>query len=204
MKKNWFTILEILIIIAVFSIWIMAVFYLITNNLERLDEIRTRNTATFLAKEGIELVFNARDANLQKELRRNCVFTDKYINDPSIYWEEKFCDWFFSSWINTKFLQINNNPRKYPELTRTNSWSFENNILYSHIEDINWNKIFRYNHDSLWWEKTNFARYISFDSIKEWWNILPIDKIIKIQSHVIFQKWSKTWEVFLESFIGDY
>lgn len=204
MKKNWFTILEILIIIAVFSIWIMAVFYLVTNNLEKLDDIRTKNTATFLAKEWIELIFNSRDANLQKELKWNCVFTDKYINDPSIYWEEKFCDWFFSSWIDQKFIKINSDPREYPVLERTNSSGFYDNLLYLHTENIDWNNIFRYNHDSIWWEETIFSRYISFHKIKEWNNILPIDKIIKVRSSIIFKKWSKTWEVFLESFIGNY
>jgi hypothetical protein len=66
----------------------MAVFYLVTNNLERLDETKTRNLATFLAKEGIELTFNVRDANLIKELERDCVFTEKYINNTP----PKFCD----------------------------------------------------------------------------------------------------------------
>jgi hypothetical protein len=69
----------------------MAVFYLITNNLEKLDETKTRNIATFLAKEGIELVFNARDANILKELERDCIFSETYINNPNPI----FCNGYF-------------------------------------------------------------------------------------------------------------
>jgi type II secretory pathway pseudopilin PulG len=199
-KNSWFTLIEIIIVIAVFSIWIMAVFYLVTNNLERLDDTRTRNIATFLAKEWIELAFNARDANLVKELKRDCIFTNKYINNPS----PEFCDWIFSSWLQSKYIQISFYPDKYPELIWTNLNTFENNRLYYHSGYINWNKLFWYNNNSIDWEQTIFARYISFTWVIENWQILPVDKILKLESHVLFSKWSKTWEVILESFIGQY
>lgn len=199
-KNKGFTLLEIIIIIAVFSIWIMAVFYLITNNLEKLDETKNRNIATFLAKEWIELVFNARDANLTKELQRDCVFTEKYINNIPA----EFCDWYFTSWILWKYIQISFNPELYPKLIWTGSNTFENNKLYYHTWVINWNTIFRYDHENNNWESTIFSRYIVFTWIKENWQVLPIDKILKLESHVLFYKWWKTWEIVLESFIGNY
>lgn len=200
MKSKWFTLIEIIIVIAVFSIWIMAVFYLVTNNLERLDETKTRNLATFLAKEWIELTFNIRDANLIKELERDCVFTEKYINSIP----PNFCDWYFASWLQWKYIQISFNPNEYSKLIWTGLNTFENNRLYYHSWNIEWNNIFWYDHNSNNWEKTIFSRYIVFTWVKENWNILPTDKILKIESHVLFSKWSKTWEVILESFIGNY
>lgn len=200
MKSKWFTLIEIIIVMAVFSIWIMTVFYLVTNNLERLDETKTRNIATFLAKEWIELIFNSRDANLVKELQWDCIFTEKYINNPT----PNFCEWFFASWIQWKYIQISFNPNEYPKLNWTGLNTFENNRLYYHSWNIKWNNIFWYNNDSNNWEKTIFSRYIVLTWIKENWQILPTDKILKLESHVLFSKWSKTWEVVLESFIGNY
>lgn len=200
MKSKWFTLIEIIIVIGVFSIWIMAVFYLVTNNLERLDETKTRNIATFLAKEWIELIFNARDANLIKELWWDCVFTEKYINTPS----PNFCEWYFASWLQWKYIQIAFEPNEYPKLTWTGLDTFENNRLYYHSWNINWNNIFWYNNDSNNGQETIFSRYIVFTWVKENWQILPTDKILKLESHVLFSKWSKTGEVILESFIGNY
>lgn len=194
--NKWFTLIEIIIVIAVFSIGIMAVFYLVTSNLERLDETKTRNVATFLAKEWIELVFNAKDANGIKELQRDCIFTDAHINEPT----PEFCDGYFSSWLQWKYIQISFSPDKYPKFNWTNSKTFENNRLYYHSG----NNIFRYNHDNNLWQETIFARYIVFTGILENGQRLPIDKILKLESHVLFSRWSKTGEVVLESFIGNY
>ncbi len=200
MKSKGFTLIEIIIVIAVFSIWIMAVFYLVTNNLERLDETKTRNIATFLSKEWIEMAFNARDANLAKELPWDCVFTDDNINDP----DPKLCSWFFASWIQWKYIQISFNASEYPKLIWTPLNTFENNRIYYHSWNINWINMSRYNNDSSYWEETIFARYIVFTWVQENWQVLPTDKILKLESHVLFSKWAKTWEVILESFIGNY
>ncbi|MFZ2150826.1 MAG: prepilin-type N-terminal cleavage/methylation domain-containing protein [Candidatus Absconditicoccaceae bacterium] len=200
MKSKGFTLIEIIIVIAVFSIGIMAVFYLVTNNLERLDETKTRNLATFLAKEGIELTFNIRDANLIKELERDCVFTEKYINSIP----PNFCDGYFASGLQGKYIQISFNPNEYSKLIWTGLNTFENNRLYYHSGNIEGNNIFWYDHNSNNGEKTIFSRYIVFTGVKENGNILPTDKILKIESHVLFSKGSKTGEVILESFIGNY
>jgi len=189
-----------MIIIAVFSIWIMAVFYLITNNLQRLDETKTRNIATFLAKEWIELAFNAKESNLLKEIQWDCIFTDANITNPF----PEFCDKKFSSWTQWKYLQIWFDTNKYPYFKRSTWNSFQINRLYYHSWTINWNKIFWYNNDSNNWQETVFARYIVFTWIKENSQILPINKILKLESHVLFSKWNKTWKVILESFIWNY
>jgi hypothetical protein len=33
---------------------------------------------------------------------------------------------------------------------------------------------------------------------------LPVDKILKVESHVLYKKWWNTWEVVFESFIWNY
>jgi hypothetical protein len=43
-----------------------------------------------------------------------------------------------------------------------------------------------------------------FTGVVENKEVLPKDKILKLESHVIWQQWSSTWEVVLESFIWNY
>jgi prepilin-type N-terminal cleavage/methylation domain-containing protein len=50
-KKSAFTFIEVIIAITVFSIGVLAVLRLITQNLVILDVTEARTTATFLAKE---------------------------------------------------------------------------------------------------------------------------------------------------------
>jgi len=80
-KKSAFTFIEILVAITVFAIGVLAVLRLITQNLVTLDATEARITATFLAKEGIELVYNMRDSNLQKSLPWDCVLDPNLAAD---------------------------------------------------------------------------------------------------------------------------
>jgi prepilin-type N-terminal cleavage/methylation domain-containing protein len=64
LKKRGFTFIEVMIVIAVFSIGVLAVLRLVIYNMSAVKTLETRTTATFLAKEGIELAYNLRDSNL--------------------------------------------------------------------------------------------------------------------------------------------
>jgi Tfp pilus assembly protein PilV len=55
-----------MIAITVFAIGVLAVLRLLTSNLVMMDKTENRTIATFLAKEGIEMVYNMRDSNIQK------------------------------------------------------------------------------------------------------------------------------------------
>ncbi len=65
-NKSAFTLIEVMIAITVFAIGVLAVLRLITQNLVTLDTTQSRTMATFLAKEGMELVYNMRDSNINK------------------------------------------------------------------------------------------------------------------------------------------
>jgi type II secretion system protein I len=67
-KKNSaaFTLLEILICLAVFSIGVFAVLRLVLSHMRMVERIQTRTVATFLAKEGLELAYARRNAHLQE------------------------------------------------------------------------------------------------------------------------------------------
>jgi len=81
MKKSAFTLVETLIVIAVFGTGILAVLYGITKTLANQDRANTQITSSFLAREGIELMYNLRDSNYRKKLPRNCIFEPLGGND---------------------------------------------------------------------------------------------------------------------------
>ena len=56
-----------------------------------------------------------------------------------------------------------------------------------------------------WWEETIFARYISFAPVSlDADNKLPVAKILKVESHVLYDKMGNTWDIVFESFIWNY
>lgn len=75
-KNRAFTLIEMIIALGIFSVGILTILNLLINNLYFLDKASTRTQASFLAKEGIELVYNLRDSNMLKAYPRNCIPSD--------------------------------------------------------------------------------------------------------------------------------
>jgi len=209
-KKFAFTFIEVLVAITVFAIGVLAVLRLITQNLVTLDITQSRMMATFLAKEWMELVYNMRDSNIDKWLPWDCVLDPTFVTD--IEWNmipELACMWNFSSSTN-KVLQISFDSGVYTYANPVNLganfnvlWSW--NRLYYRTWDVWWHKIFWYSSRPVpGIQPTLFSRYILFTGVREWIHVLPRDSIMKIESHVLYNKWTKTWEVVLESFIWNY
>jgi len=211
-KKSAFTFIEVIIAITVFSIGVLAVLRLITQNLVILDVTEARTTATFLAKEWIELVYNMRDSNNQKSLPWDCVlYADLKTGDWSQIDAEKICKRYFSSWTEDgNVLQIAFAPEGYTYTALTEKWKeFDElrarNRLYYTTGEVVWNQLFRYSYTPFESNEPNiFSRYILFDIVRDGSKLLPSNKILKIESHVLYRKGVKTWDVVLESFIWNY
>jgi hypothetical protein len=82
---------------------------------------------------------------------------------------------------------------------------FEKFQIYFHTWSvINGETWFIYDYDWTDEEKTRFARYIQIKDVDSGeWKIDP-DKLLKIESHVLFKKWALTWEKVMETFIWNY
>ena len=162
--------------------------------------LETRTTATFLAKEGIELAYNLRDSNLAQWYDWNCLPKDEIasLNEAP----QDICSYYLASWNAVdKILKIWFSPEKYMYYDLVDAKDLFDTTRLSHIEGsgFSW-----YGYDWLDDQKSMFARYLVFTGVVENKEILPKDKILKLESHVIWQQWSSMWEVVLESFIWNY
>ncbi len=211
-KVRAFTFIEIMIAIAVFSIGVLAVLRLVTQNLVSMDKTGTRTVATFLAKEWLELVYNIRDANLQKWLPRNCLLTDQNLGDMQVGDQveaDKACARYFSSGaddthvLNLWFVLTG----YFIAESKSLPWNFTNNFKAFRLSAMTWNiggkEFSRYGpgNQEWTWDGTAFGRYILFKAVQDWEKLLPISDILKVESHVLFIKGTTTGEIVLESMI---
>jgi len=219
-QKAGFTFIEMMIAISVFSIGIIVVLQLIIKNLTVVDTAKLRTAGTLIAKEWIELVYNMRDANLDKWLEWNCVFDNELFNtaQENLKIGQWICDSYFASGRgNNQVLQLSYDTNQYIYRKRVNKdktflENFEKNKLYISSGSFGSEEkkftLNLYSHTSPNKIEDNiplfYARYIVLKPITENDKQLPTDKILKVESHVLMKKWWYTGEVILESFIGNY
>lgn len=212
--RHGFTLIEVIIAITVFSIGVLAVLNLIMKNLSTIDKVQTKITATILAKEWLELAYNIRDTNIQKWFARDCLLKpmiDINVAEIGAYTEDVCLSHFASGEANTVY-QFGFSTWNYYFYTSstTESWAFDElfaaNRLYYYTGEIWWHAMFWYGYtqDEWTWAEIPFARYIIFKAVKDGDNVLPMDKILKAESHVLYRKWSYRWDIVLESLIGNF
>jgi len=203
MKKfKAFTLVETLIVIVVFCIGILAVLQWLSQTLRNKDYANTQIKAAFFAREWIELVFNLRDANYHKELPWNCIFQwSESLKDDWNWCTEnlvpgtilKIWMWSGENYIDVKTSELSDN--------------FEQNLSWFQIYLHTWSFVdwvttwYYYNHEFSENNDTGFARYL----IIKWINwVDDNDKLLKIESHVLYKRGYLTWEKIMETFIWNY
>lgn len=196
MKKNAFTLVEVLIVIVIFGSGILAILKILTHSIWYFDTINMQTRATLLAKEAMEIIFNHRDSNLVQGYPRN------YLN----YDEKEKKEIYLSP--NQSYKVSIGNSENYLTIeptTPTNN-SFEEKFkTFALVHDEQSFPIYRYaendqkNSDS----SKGFARWIQISPVlNEKGNELPHNKILKVSAHTLYQRGSTTGEVILESFLS--
>ena len=200
MKKNnaWFSIIEILIWIFIFSLWLTWAYLLLLSTSSMNAYSKNSIIASNLAREWIEIVKNVRDNNYKTLHNWNKFpWTDNNLtfltwvyykvendfNSDSTDWAiiSKIQD--FSEWKS----QIN-------EV----SWKMSNYRLYLTPDNT-------YTYSSNWNTKTYFYRYVKFDDVTydSGWVMVTQSWALKLKSKVI---WYNYWyhEVSLDTIITDW
>jgi len=171
--KSWFSILEILIWIFIFSMWLTAVYSLLISTMKLNDYNKDYIIATYLAKWELDLMRNYRDSNYAKLQKYN------QINTNNINYNNLFLTW--------TYYKIENN--------YSSSAPFD--ISLEKINDINNKEEYRlyldsqnrYTYKSIGNTKTKFYKYIYLDNViyKEAWVEKNIKDAIKIKAEIIWQ-----------------
>ena len=214
MKKIYaLTLIETLIAILVFWIGILVVLQWLSQTIRNQEYANMQIKSAFLAREWIELMFNLRDANYRKELEWNCIFQNKEISDntPINEDENPFCNGYFWSWDDNilkiwiwsgEYIQVEIGNLSGDDFDERFSW-FQ---IYFHTWDVlNDSTWFRYDYTWDAEEATRFARYLLITwVVAENGAQIDKDKLLKIESHVLYKKWYLTWEKVMETFIGNY
>ena len=217
MKKRFsaFTLIETLIAISVFCVGILTVLFWVSKTLRNQDYANVQIKSAFCSREWIEMLFNLRDANYHKELPRNCIFNrvKKLSENPYDEDDNPFCSWYLKPWtilkvsIDTEdgYITIDTDEAK-TEKIQDFTWMFSDYQIYLHTWFIlNWNTWFIYDHNPDDWEETWFARYLLITGVvDENKDMLDPNKLLKIESHVLYKRWELTWEKVMETFIWNY
>ena len=200
--KRAFTIIETIIALIIFWVWILVILVVLNKNISLSKQIELKTKATILAKEWMEIAFNKRDSNNIKYQPWDYITWDLTIrNNPNIT--------YFSRWkaykVRIDFSWYENHMEKLSNILPY----IEESKLYIktwEILDLAWEVVyswFYYNYQT--WEKTPFSRYVVFTwaYLSPEWNNLN-KNIMKIDSIVKYRFWWISWDVILESFISNW
>lgn len=196
MKKNWFTLVEILIVIVIFGIGILGILTLMSHSIGYFDRINMQTRATFLAKEALDLSFHYRDNNLIQGYPRN--YYD-YQNDKEVYFGDEgystFKVWFHPDQNSILFEAVKTENTDPDNL-------FTSFLLTLKTEDT----LSFYSYDTPGEQESiskGFARRVSFEPVKiDADTHFPTNKLLKITAHTLYKRGERIWEVKLSSLIG--
>ena len=199
--KKGFSIIEVLVWIFVFSLWITSVYAIILSTLKLNDYNENYIISSNLAREQIELFRNIRDSNYKNIKPYNL----KNPSWSSYEYSDKF-EYDKKYTIENNYSSTANFPIKVESIDDFWEWEWQLNNKMRHytlcLDSEN-----RYTHSCpLNNKKTEFYKYISIEKPKyndTSWSEINIENSILIRSKVIwYKKWYHEFE--LKSIIADW
>lgn len=189
--KKAFTIIELIISLIIFWIWIIVVITVLNRNITLLKEVEVKTKATIIAKDQIAVFYNFRDSN-----------NIKYQKWNFITWSD-----FFQAWENYKvWTNLSGNKNMIEKISHP---KFSNTRLYIEsgtiINSVNADVYTGFYYNYLTWKKTPFARYVNLTGVYlKPENNVEKKEIMKLNSIVLYRQWNLSGKVILESFISNW
>lgn len=145
-----FTLIEMLVVIFVLWVGILSIVVLISRNISLTKDVHMRNTATLLAREWIELIYNYKSTNELLWYERNCAqrqgglaaLSNTQWNNNSncnkYFWTWDGGDYRFTiEWANLNYSQVTMKP--LIQSTKIPNWTHQ----LSTFDDLReWSKIY--------------------------------------------------------------
>lgn len=204
--KAWFSIIELLVWIFIFSLWLISVYAVLISTLKLNDYNKNYIIAANLAREQIELFRNIRDSNYNSLHKYNQINPNwSYASVDDFFWTRSYykIENNFSSLATFPVLVDKIDP--FWEGESEISWKMKS---YRLCLDTKWRykSVDSSSFDCLSGEQiTNFYRFIEIEGLKynSGWTIETIDNALKIKSKVI---WNIRWyhEFQIDTIISDW
>jgi prepilin-type N-terminal cleavage/methylation domain-containing protein len=200
--RRWFTLIEILLAIFVFSVGILAVLSLLTQNLRTMHGADVHRSAAFLAQESLSLLSHIRDSNVAYGIGRDC------IPDVNIFYaqtqdvaESDVCDYRLSDLIaDDKILLLWATTGSAIDIRVMDaSEDFDTLFADVRLRTLSGSDILQYSNG----EASVFARYLSITGATLSGQTIPWNILLKINSVVLFRQGDKTGQVVLETLLGN-
>lgn len=186
-SKKAFSIIEILVGIFIFSLWLVSVYAVLTSTLKLNDYNKNYIIATNLAREQLELVRNIRDSNYKQIKKYN------QINPSNNDYENVFEIWKYYK-IENDYASTATFPIKIEDITLW-FWEWQSELTGKMVDyKLYLDENLRYTFDEIDNGESYFYRYISTHKVEDSQGV--IENAIKVKSKVIwFQRGYHEFEV---------
>lgn len=188
-NKSWMSIIEVIVAIFIFTMWLASIFLVITSSINLNEYWKNQIIASNLAREWLELIKNLRDSNysnlhnwnvLNPNLSQGFELETNLIQTWVYYKVELNYDTIFPD-FSVKLIKISD----FEE-----GKSFINTKMKDYELCINDNNKYTYNCNSNE-KRSGFFRYIKFEDLKykdSTWNYIVMKDAYKVISKVIWYK----------------
>lgn len=191
LNNHWFSIIEVLIGIFIFSLWLVSIFLIISSSLNLNEYNKNDIIASNLAREQIELFRNIRDSNYKRVYKWNQI-------DPSSTDYNNVFETGSYYKIENDFSTSTNFPIKIEKII--DFWEWEDELSWR-MQDylLCLDAKNKYVHDCSWSNrKTYFYKYIKIEELKymSWSQEIIVKDAYKLKSKVIwYKKWYHNTEI---------
>jgi hypothetical protein len=198
-NKSWFSIIEIIIWIFIFSLWIASVYMLLSSSLNVNNLNKNTIIAWNLAREQLEILKNMRDNNYLTLNNWNYIPNDEKVWSKPDF-NKKFIIWRQYT-IENDFDALDF-PVEMKEISGFVEWKDKISQMENYRLCLDDKNFYTYDCTSLTNKKTNFYRFIKFEKlINATWEISP--DAFKVTSKVILV-WKRYKEFEIKTIIADF
>lgn len=205
-NKSAFSIIEVLIWIFIFTMWMISVYMLLQSSFNINEDNKNRIVAANLSRESVELVRNIRDSNyvnIHKFNQINPKYSSANSDDYSKV-ENLFQTWvYYKIWNNFNWTQ-SEFPVKMEKINDFWEWVWKLDKMENYRLCLDNENKYSYC-DTNFTKKTNFYKYIKFEDVtySSWWtNITETDSYTLTSKVVWYSKWFHDVEI--KTILTDY
>jgi hypothetical protein len=189
LNKSWMSIIEVIVAIFIFTIWLSSIYLVIISSINLNEYGKNQIIASNLAREWLELVKNLRDSNYANLHNWNSINPNltALFDTPSNLiqtWAFYKVELDYNSvfpWFSTKIEKINDF-KEWKEFLITSMKDYE--LCFNSEKKYTYNCI-------SWNNRSGFYRYVKFEDLQykdDLWNDVIVKDAYKVISKVIWYK----------------